>query len=155
MDFENKQFQIVVKQGLKDNLEDLFNVKTARRGELFYTTDTKELFIADADGGDSPNFVRLAQSTAVTVSASTYDTVPEANIIFCDTSSNGITVTLSSADCVAGRQIVIKDTGNAGSNNITVNTEGSETIDGSASDSISTNYGVLHLVSDGSNWFIL
>ena len=66
------------------------------------------------------------------------------------------TVTLATDDVEAGKVIVVKDeSGAAGTNNITVDTEGSENIDGAATKVISTNYGVLRLYSDGSNWFTL
>ena len=53
-----------------------------------------------------------------------------------------------------GRVYTIKDeSGAAASNNITVATEGSETIDGSATDVLSDNYGSKSYYSDGSNCF--
>jgi len=65
-----------------------------------------------------------------------------------------ITITLSTADCVNGRVIIINDEGgHFFSGQITINTEGSETIDGSSSIAISTAYGSKRLYSDGSNWF--
>lgn len=64
-------------------------------------------------------------------------------------------VVLSSTDCVAGRILVVKDTGgSAGSNNITISTEGSETIDGAATSVIATNYAAVNLICDGTNWFL-
>lgn len=49
--------------------------------------------------------------------------------------------------------ITVKDsTGQAGTNNITINTI-SGLIDGAASTSISTNYGFNSFISDGTNWF--
>lgn len=65
-----------------------------------------------------------------------------------------VTVTLPTAQLRPGRVYTVKDeSGDASSNNITVATEGSETIDGSATDVIATNYGAKHYYSDGSNWF--
>jgi len=65
-----------------------------------------------------------------------------------------VTITLPTAEVRPGRSYTIKDeSGAANSNNITVATEGSETIDGSATDSISDNYGGALYYSDGSNWF--
>ena len=67
------------------------------------------------------------------------------------------TVTLATAlmnDSPDARVVIVKDeSGAAGTNNITVATEGSETIDGSATVVISANYGVARLYSDGANWF--
>ena len=68
--------------------------------------------------------------------------------------AGAVTVTLPTAQLRAGRTYTVKDeSGAAATNNITVATEGSETIDGSATDVISDNYGSKHYYSDGSNWF--
>ena len=65
-----------------------------------------------------------------------------------------VTVTLPTAQVNKGRSYTIKDeSGAAASNNITVATEGSENIDGAATDTISENYGAKTYYSDGSNWF--
>lgn len=64
------------------------------------------------------------------------------------------TVTLASAETDSGKIIIVKDeSGGAGTNNITVATEGAETIDGAATAVISTNFGVLRIYSDGTDWF--
>jgi len=66
------------------------------------------------------------------------------------------TLTLSSSDTSSGKIVRVKDTtGKAGSNSVTINTESSETIDGSNSISLNTNYGVKQLQSDGTNWFVI
>lgn len=64
------------------------------------------------------------------------------------------TVTLQTATLLSGRTIIVKDeSGLAGTNNITVATQGAETIDGAATFVINTNYGLVRLYSDGTNWF--
>jgi hypothetical protein len=69
------------------------------------------------------------------------------------------TITLATrlmTDDFGARLVIIKDeSGGALTNNITVATEGSETIDGAASVAIDANYGILYLYSDRSNWYIL
>ena len=68
--------------------------------------------------------------------------------------AGAVTITLPTAQLRAGRSYTIKDeSGAAATNNITVATEGSETIDGSATDTISDNYGSKTYYSDGTNWF--
>ena len=75
-------------------------------------------------------------------------------IIGVDTSSSAVTVTLDSDLVSEGRVIIINDEGgNAGTNNITVATEGSEKIDGNATATISTDNASLRLYSDGTNWY--
>jgi hypothetical protein len=58
---------------------------------------------------------------------------------------------------VDGSIIVVKDeSGAAGTNNITVSRGGTDTIDGATSTAISSNYGVVTVMSNGSGaWFTL
>lgn len=75
-------------------------------------------------------------------------------IIGVDTSGGAVTITLPSAGAVAGKVYVIHDEGgDAGTNAITIATEGSETIDGNSSATINSNYGTLRIYSDGTNFF--
>ena len=67
------------------------------------------------------------------------------------------TVTLATVlltDTPDARIVIVKDEGGAaGSNTLTIATEGSETIDGSSTVTITSNYGAVRLYSDGTNWF--
>ncbi len=66
------------------------------------------------------------------------------------------TVTLATADTLLGRVITVKDqSGAAGTNNITVDTEGAQLIDGAATAVINTNYGFLRFYTNGANWFTI
>jgi len=93
-----------------------------------------------------------------TVAAATYDLLVTdyiLNVTYTGTAAV-TSLTLMTAQTVAGRIIHIKDAGgNATTNNITVDTEGSETIDGSATLSITTSYNAVTLYCDGSDWFIM
>lgn len=63
------------------------------------------------------------------------------------------TITLASADCVPGKIFIIKDeSGGAGTNNITIDTQGGKTIDGALSVSITVDFGSVRIYSDGVNW---
>lgn len=76
------------------------------------------------------------------------------HVIGVDTTGGVVTVTLSTATVIKGQVFIIKDEGgNAGSNNISIVTEGSETIDGASSDTISSNFGSVGYYCDGYNWF--
>lgn len=89
---------------------------------------------------------------AVTTSGTTLNTTDRH--VMVDTSSIAITVTLPAV--ATGRRITIKDkSGAAGTRNITINRGGTSLIDGATSKTINTNYGVLDLVSDGTNWLII
>ena len=67
-----------------------------------------------------------------------------------------ITITLPSAGAlIEGHYVTIIDEGgNANANNITIATEGAETISGAATQTISTAYGRLRIYADGANWFL-
>jgi hypothetical protein len=68
----------------------------------------------------------------------------------------GRTVNLPDATTCRGKEIVVKDyAGSAGTNNITLDGFGSQTIDGSATKAINSNYGALKVKSNGANWFTL
>lgn len=96
----------------------------------------------------------VPDSTAIDDTDSTYTTSGE-DIIEVDTSGGAVTVQLATADVKAGRTIEIIDDGsNAGTNNITVNTEGSETIGpgGASSKTIAVDDARIILESNGTNW---
>ncbi len=91
------------------------------------------------------------------IAAATYDLAATDYYLNCDyTATAAITsLTLPTAQMVAGRTIHIIDTGgNASAANITVDTEGAETISGSATAVISADYGSLSLKATASGWFI-
>jgi len=97
----------------------------------------------------------LTNAGAETNTVSSNITTTGERTIFADVSGGALTITLASADVYEGKAISIKDsTGNAGTNAITVATEGTETIDGNASITLDANNESVNLRSDGTNWFI-
>ena len=93
-----------------------------------------------------------------TVNAATYDLLVTDYILNVTYPTTGAvtSLTLPTAQTTDGRTIVIKDaSGNAGTNNITIDTEASQTIDGAATLVIAVDYTSVTLCSDGTNWFIL
>ena len=97
--------------------------------------------------------LRSVLETHVTVTSATYTGKAGDRMIGVNR-AGAVTVTLPTAQLRPGRRYAVKDEfGAAATNNITVATEGSETIDGSATDTISDNYGSKTYYSDGSNWF--
>jgi len=90
------------------------------------------------------------------VSTTSYQTTSTNHVLFVIPVGGGSTITLQTSDCINGREIIIKDTnGSAGTDNITIETQGSETIDGAATYTINSNYGKVTLISNGTNWFTL
>lgn len=72
------------------------------------------------------------------------------------TPTGAVTINLPAAATIGeGTVYHIKDEGgNAGTNNITVDGNDSETIDGETTKVINTNYACISVYCDGSNWFI-
>ena len=91
-----------------------------------------------------------------TVADAAYNILATDYIVAYTSLTAGRIATLPTAVGCAGQHYIIKDeSGSAGTYNITMGSTSSQTIDGAAASStkISTNYGVLRLYSNGSNWF--
>lgn len=75
------------------------------------------------------------------------------SVIAVDTTGGGVTITLPSPS--AGFFVTIKDAvGNAGTNSISIQTDNSEDIDGTAGSlELETDYDAITLVSDGTEWY--
>ncbi len=91
-----------------------------------------------------------------TGTASTDYTIAATDYYVGLTSTSARTVRPPTAASITGRVYVIKDeAGNAGTNNITIDPSGTETIDGATTATINANYGFRMIVSDGTNWMII
>lgn len=92
---------------------------------------------------------RVAVAAAYTVKTTDYIVEVTGGLPF--------TITLPKAAVAGkGRVFVIKDgSGGAGTNNITIDGDGSETIDGAATKVIATNYAAVWLYSSGTAWFTI
>jgi len=98
-----------------------------------------------------------AQAGKVTsVTAATYTIASTDYFIAANSASNAITITLPAAGSHSGRVLKIKDVGgNAHNNNITIDGNSSETIDGVASILLESPHAGVTLVCNGSAWFVL
>ena len=74
-------------------------------------------------------------------------------VILCDATSGVVTITLPTSVGNAGKTFSIKKI-DASGNNVVIDGNGSQTIDGSTTQTISSQYGERRIVSDGTNWFI-
>lgn len=90
------------------------------------------------------------------VNTTTY-TVTSHNVgLLVDTSTNAVQITLPNASDYDGESIYIKDnSGNAGTNNITLVPFGSNTIDDDSSLVIDADYTGVEIKSNGSGWEIV
>jgi hypothetical protein len=103
---------------------------------------------------------RYVRNEFYTVAAISYDVVADdrmATLLVSHTGTAAVTITLKTVWIAkGGNTITIKDTGqNASVNNITIETEGAQTIEGAANAVINVNGTSLTLQSDGSNLHII
>lgn len=126
---------------------------------------TNDLHIRDNVNGR--NHINLLQSSGITQLASgfakalttktaNYTATNQDHNILVDATSAAVQITLPTAATLAGQEFCIKDwKGQAATHNITIATTASQTIDGASTKVISTNYGSVRVVSDGTNWSII
>lgn len=94
----------------------------------------------------------VGSTTAVNFAASPYAGLATDEVMLVDVSGGAVAITLPPP--VARKTLKFFDiTGGAATNNITVSQNAAETIDGAASITMASNYEVLTLISDGTNWF--
>ena len=93
-----------------------------------------------------------------TVAAATYDLLATDDIVLVDYTTTGAVTsfTLPTAQVADGRTFVVMDVdGNAGTNNITLDTEGSEKINGADTFVMATDSQAITVTCDGTNWFVI
>ena len=123
-------------------------------GQFLKWDGSKAVWDAASGGGSQlPPEVKSVSTTATLSltpsNASTYNAI---EVIYTATGSSAYTVTLPTALSIAGKKIHVKRLATA---NITVDANGSETIDGSATFVLTSQYSSVTLISDGTNWLII
>lgn len=107
--------------------------------------------IADGTGTAAANAASYSVTRSVAASGAILTTD---SIILADSTAGAVTITLPPAATANGRVFVVKRV-NAGANNVTVDPFGSETIDGAATNVLSTQWAYVRFVSNGTAWFIV
>ena len=96
---------------------------------------------------------QLYGSTSVTHANSPYTPVATDTLLLVDTTGGAVVIDLPAASSRNGYKLRIKDAkGDAFTNNITINRNGTDTIEGLTALTISTNYGGYDLVPVSSGW---
>lgn len=121
-------------------------------GSIYFKTDGN-LYQLDDTGAES-RLGNLAQ-LAVTSKTTTYTATTADDVILVSASGGSWTLSLYTAVGNSGRRIRIKRTDQTLANQVTIDANGTETIDGSLTRKLSTQYEEYEIVSDGSNWHIL
>jgi len=118
-------------------------------------SNSKVVWAAASGGGGSqlPPEVKTVSTTAtLSLTPSNSSTYNSIEVIYTATGSSAYTVTLPTAASIEGKKIHVKRLATA---NITVDGDGSETIDGSATFVLTSQYSSITLISDGTNWIII
>lgn len=84
-----------------------------------------------------------------------YTATIDDDYIYCDDTSASFTITLYAASGNSGRMLRIIKTNATLANSVTIDGNASETINGATTTTINTQYEMLTIVCDGSNWFIV
>lgn len=98
------------------------------------------------------DYILRPPSRAIT--ATTYTVVDEDFLVKADATSNNVTINLPPVAAHTGREIVVKRTDGSG-NSVTIDGDGSETIDGATTVSLASQYNFRRLYSDGIEWLII
>lgn len=85
---------------------------------------------------------------------SPYTATTSDQVILCNATAGAITVNLPTAVGITGRTYHIKKT-DSSANAVTIDPNGSETVDGSSTKAINVQYTSYTVVSDGTNWHIV
>lgn len=105
---------------------------------------------ADESGGGSGGFSSVVSKV---YADSPFTTQASELVSFNATGGNSV-VNLPTAVGADGKEIAIFKTDSSG-NIVTINADGSETINGSASYALGIQYESVRLISDGANWLII
>lgn len=102
---------------------------------------------------DSDYLSANIQQNSSVVSKSTTYTAKVNEFVLSDASGGAFTVTLPTAASASGKEVTVKKIDSSG-NAVTVDGDGSETIDGALTATLSSQWDSVVVVSNGSNWFI-
>lgn len=73
-------------------------------------------------------------------------------VVLVDATAGAVTLTLPAANTMLGRVVTVKKLDAV--NNVVLDGAGAETIDGAATQTLTTQYGSLRVVSDGTAWHV-
>ena len=139
------ELNIDIGEDLKD-FHDV-NLGTLSDGDVVTYNSTSGLWENQQPSGGSTSVVSTETAATVNLGAT-----PQT--VLCDATSNNMTVNLPAASGNANLVHIIKKT-DSSVNTVTIDGDASETIDGSATLVISTQYVSYTVVCDGSNWHII
>lgn len=128
----------------------LRNTAVAEVGTTFPPSPaTGQLFVKTDDvGGGVPGILNVTEIASTTTLDSTHE------VVVCDAISAAFSVDLPAAASNTGRRYHIKKI-DSSANAVTVDGDASETIDGSTTKALASQYDSVTIVCDGTEWWIL
>lgn len=96
----------------------------------------------------------IGKRLVITAKTATYTVEDGVDVVTGDTTGGAFSITLPKAALHSGRLLVIKRI-NAGANNLTIDGDGAETIDGAATVALTTQWETRTLTSNGTAWLVL
>ena len=129
---------------------------TAQKNAVASPTAGMVVYDSDQKGLSTYNGTAWTTTGPLSVTSKTanYTALYSDDVILGDASSGAFAVTLPTAVGNTGKVFYIKKTDSSG-NAVTINTTSSQTIDGSTTNVIQTQYKTIQVVSNGSGWSIL
>lgn len=119
---------------------------------LYAKTDSELYFKNDA--GTETKVSNLG-NLAYTTKSTTYVALTTDDVILCSASGGSWTLTLPTAVGITGKTYVIGRTDQTLANAVTIDADGTETINGAANTKLATQGERVKLISDGANWQII
>jgi hypothetical protein len=135
---------------------------TTTNGDILYYdgTDLQRLAIGSngevlqVSGGNPAWASSPVSNSSVTTKTAAYTIATSDDIILADTTSAGFTLTLPTASGNTGKIFEIKKIDST-NNIVTIDGNGSETIDGDTTKKLATQNEAVTITSDGTNWVVL
>ncbi len=127
-----------------------------QRVMLYHSTGEFDPWKVSTVGGVAYGQFRIAGplATATSVKTANYTLTERDSVVLANATGGAITITLPSAVGYTGLQYTVKRI-NGGTNNVTVATSDSQTIDGATTRTLSTQYETVTVVSDNANWHVI
>lgn len=140
---------IRILRGLKENIQSV----SYPSGTVAYTTDSTELFVAD----ENKKMRKVGTRLNIQKVSTNYMCTDDDELVLVNSSKQDITVYLPQPSLLnTGKNFYVKRVDATLFRKVTVKPANSTfTIDGKTEIDLSEDYETVHLVSDGSNWFIL
>jgi hypothetical protein len=107
-----------------------------------------------SDGDATYSFAEMTTARLTVTNTSSAVTAAVNNMYIIDTVGGVLTATLP-ATHASGDRVLIKCAGSSQTNAITIATADADTIDGEATQTLSSNFGAVECVSNGTNWFLV